>query len=82
MDERCPGQDLRYLRPDQVHEDACPSCGAQVEFFRDDRSRRCPACGTRFRNPKLDLGCLKWCPYADECVDFDPGDGEETPTSG
>ena len=69
--ERCPGQDPRYLKPSDVYEVPCPSCGARVEFFRDDRSRRCPACGTRFRNPHRDVGCAKWCPYAKECIDHD-----------
>ena len=70
MVERCPGQDLRYLKPDDVYDVACPSCGARVEFFRDDRSQKCSSCGARFRNPKIDMRCAEWCPYADECVDF------------
>ena len=72
MVERCPGQDARFLKPDEVHDEACPACGAAVEFFKDDRSRKCPGCGTRFRNPRLDIGCAAWCPYAAECVDFEP----------
>ena len=68
---RCPGQDSRYWKPGDVHEAPCPGCGRPVEFFKDDLSRKCPACGTRFRNPRRDLGCAKWCPYASECVDFE-----------
>ncbi len=68
--ERCPGRDTRYLKPDDVYDIACPACGGKVEFFKDDRFRKCLSCGTRFKNPKIDLGCAKWCPYADECVDF------------
>jgi hypothetical protein len=67
--ERCPGQDPRYLKPEDVYEVACPSCGAKVEFFKDDWSQKCGKCGTRFRNPKHDEGCAKWCPYSDECID-------------
>ena len=70
MVERCPGQDMRFLKPDDVYDVECPSCGGRVEFFKDDRSRKCPACGTRFRNPKIDLGCAEWCPYASECIDY------------
>ena len=77
--ERCPGQDLRYLRPDDVYEVACPSCGARVEFIRDDRSRKCPSCGARFRNPGFDMRCAGWCPHAKECLDFSPGDGPAGP---
>ena len=76
--ERCPGQDLRYLKPSDVYDVTCPACGAKVEFFKDDRSQKCAECGTRFRNPKRDLGCAKWCPHADECIDFI--ENEDTPT--
>ena len=69
MDTRCPGQDLRSLRPDDVFEERCPACGAAVEFFKTDRSRRCAACGVRFRNPRFDAGCVAWCAVAAECID-------------
>lgn len=72
MVERCPGQDLRYFRPEDVREVRCPACGRSVEFFKDDRSRKCPSCGARFKNPSLDIGCAKWCPYAKECLDYRP----------
>ena len=79
MSERCPGQDLRHLKPEDVYEATCPACGSRVEFFRDDRSRKCPGCGARFRNPRLDLRCAEWCRFASECIDYAPGDdGEET----
>ena len=79
MRERCPGQDTRYMRPEDVHETPCPTCGGKVEFFRDDLSRKCPDCGTRFRNPKLDLRCAKWCPFAKECIDYAPDDESAGP---
>ena len=79
MIERCPGQDLRYLKPDDVYEAACPACGGKVEFFKDDRSRKCPSCGARFRNRRIDLGCAKWCPYASECLDYGPEDEDDDP---
>ena len=75
MAEKCPGQDLRYLKAEDVYEVTCPSCGAKVEFFKNDKSQKCGACGTRFRNPRLDMGCAKWCPHAAECIDF-AGDGQ------
>ncbi len=70
MEIRCPGQDSRYLKPEDVRDHPCPGCGAPVEFFKTDRSRKCPACGVRFRNPGIDLGCAKWCRYAKECIDY------------
>ena len=59
---------LHCLRtsPD-IFDAACPHCGAPVEFFKDDRKRKCPSCENPLVNPKLDLGCLEWCQHADKC---------------
>jgi endogenous inhibitor of DNA gyrase (YacG/DUF329 family) len=65
---RCPGQDTINFTPDDVYEVPCPECGKLVEFFKDDPTRRCPSCGNRFPNPKLDLGCAAWCPAAGDCA--------------
>ena len=64
----CPGQDKRFWKPDDIHEAPCPHCGAKVEFWKDDRERRCKACGRIVANPKFDLGCAKWCKHAESCV--------------
>jgi hypothetical protein len=64
----CPGQDTRFWKPDDIFEIVCPSCGAKVEFFKDDANRRCPGCGRGFPNPKLNEGCAKWCKFADKCL--------------
>ena len=74
---KCPGQDARSFDPEGVRERPCPRCGRTVEFFPDDRSRKCPACGARFRNPDVDLGCAEWCRYAKECLDFAPSEAGE-----
>lgn len=65
---KCPGQDSRYWKPEDVFNVPCPVCGEEVEFFKDDLKRTCPNCGYRFENPRLNLGCLEWCPHADECL--------------
>ena len=65
---RCPGQDPRYWLPRDVTEAPCPHCGRAVEFMKDDVSRRCPGCGTRFGDPEKDLGCIQWCKYAAQCL--------------
>ena len=67
---KCPGQDSRFWKIDDIRRVPCPKCGAKIEFFKDDRSRKCQECGTRFKNPCLDLGCAKWCPHAKECIDY------------
>jgi anaerobic ribonucleoside-triphosphate reductase len=64
---KCPGQDRRYWTPDDIYLAECPLCETTVEFFKDDITRTCPNCGWRFKNPRLRLGCLQWCPYSDKC---------------
>ncbi len=65
---RCPGQDSRYWKGDVVFEIRCPHCGTQMEFFRDEPTRTCRSCRNKVQNPKLDLGCAKWCKFASECL--------------
>lgn len=65
---RCPGQDMRYWKPEDIFDVACFSCGANIEFWKDEPFRICKGCGKEVRNPRIDLGCAKWCKYADECL--------------
>lgn len=74
--QKCPGQDNRFWKADDVRLVPCPQCGTQVEFFKDDRSRACPECHARFKNPHLDLACAEWCPFASACLDFEFGEPE------
>ncbi|MEJ2070056.1 MAG: hypothetical protein P8X58_06550 [Syntrophobacterales bacterium] len=65
---KCPGQDTRHWKPDDIFNIECPKCGTEIEFFKDDTRRRCAWCGHLFYNPKIELGCAEWCQYADKCV--------------
>lgn len=65
---KCPGQDSRYWKPGAIFEVACPECGHQVEFFKDETTRRCSECGHRFVNPALDFGCAAYCKFAEQCI--------------
>ncbi len=65
---KCPGQDMRYWKPGAIFEAKCPECGAAVEFFKDDTTRRCKKCGHKFLNPKMDFGCASYCQYAEQCL--------------
>ena len=65
---KCPGQDSRYWQPGAIFEAKCPECGADVEFFKDDTSRKCKKCGYRFLNPGMDFGCASYCKYAEQCI--------------
>ena len=42
---KCPGQDTRYWKPEDIFSAQCPKCGAEIEFFKDDTTRKCPHCG-------------------------------------
>jgi hypothetical protein len=77
----CPGQDTRYWRPDDIFNVPCASCGASIEFFKDDAARRCPKCGTRVRNPRLSMGCAQWCSHAKECLGYDPSESGRSGTA-
>jgi hypothetical protein len=65
---KCPGQDTLYWKPGAIFDAKCPQCGAGVEFFKDDTTRKCPACGHRFLNPKMDFGCASYCQFAQQCI--------------
>ena len=65
---RCPGQDSRYWKPGAAYDVPCPHCGSQVEFFKDESTRRCKKCGNKIINPKMDFGCASYCKYAEQCI--------------
>ena len=65
---KCPGQDTRHWKPDDIFMVECPKCSAEIEFFKDDTRRRCAWCGHLFYNPKIELGCAEWCQFAEKCV--------------
>lgn len=71
---KCPGQDSQYWNASAIFEAACPKCGTPVEFYKDDASRRCAACGHRFVNPKKDFGCAAYCQFAEQCLGTLPED--------
>jgi len=64
---KCPGRDMARRKPQDLFDVSCPFCGARVEFFKDDASRRCPACGRAFSTPRLEPGCAEWCRHAELC---------------
>ena len=65
---RCPGQDQRYWKPEDIFEVKCTGCGRNLEFFKDEPRLKCRNCGQVVMNPKIDLGCADWCQYAEQCL--------------
>ena len=65
---KCPGQDTQYWKPGAIFEVKCPECGHDVEFFKDDTTRKCGKCGHRFVNPQMDFGCAAYCQFAEQCL--------------
>jgi len=68
MSPRCPGQDQRYWKPEDIFDVGCPYCGLEIEFWKDEPSHTCPGCEREVRNPRIDLGCAKWCAHGDQCL--------------
>ena len=67
-DVHCPGQDQRYWKPEDIFQVACPLCGEEIEFWKDEPVRICSGCKREVRNPRLDLACAKWCKESDKCL--------------
>ncbi|MFQ5590593.1 MAG: hypothetical protein ACE5HE_05480 [Phycisphaerae bacterium] len=81
---RCPGDDMRFWKPEDISFVPCPFCADEVEFWKDEPTRICPSCSKEVHNPKLDPGCAKWCKYAAECRERpkeEPPDGPIVPGS-
>ena len=68
---KCPGQDSRFWKPEDVFEIQCLKCGRTIEFFKDDVKRKC-RCGEEIVNPRLDFGCAQWCEYGEQCIGVIP----------
>lgn len=59
---------MRYWRPEDICTVACPHCGVEIEFWKDEPVRQCSGCRKEVRNPKLDSGCADWCRQASKCL--------------
>ncbi len=64
MTARCPGQDARNIRPEEL---ICRVCGYKVEIFSDELKVKCPKCGNLACKDRLP-SCIDWCNFARECV--------------
>ena len=74
--KKCPGQDLSRKKLEEVVCNLpCPKCGADVEFFFDDKIRICPQCSNKVAKSDIqllkDFGCADWCEAAEKCIGKD-----------
>lgn len=76
---RCPGQDTRFWKPEDIFTINCQHCGNEMEFFKDEPFLNCRKCGNEVKNPRIDLGCAKWCKFADQCLGRTPGNDSASP---
>jgi hypothetical protein len=65
---RCPGQDMRYWTAKDIFDVSCPYCDNSIEFWKDEPFRLCRICQKEVRNPRIDLGCAKWCKFGSQCL--------------
>jgi hypothetical protein len=69
---------MRFWTPDDIYEVRCPHCGNDIEFFKDEPALTCRSCRNEVRNPRIDLGCARWCRSAGECLGGVPGKTDST----
>ncbi len=69
---KCPGQDMRNWKHEDIFYLLCPNCKTEIEFWKDEPTRTCPHCERTVRNPRIDIGCAEWCQYAKDCVGILP----------
>jgi len=60
--------DPANFKPEDIFTAACPRCGTDVEFWKDDVRLACPGCKTMLYNPRLGNTCLAWCKQAARCI--------------
>ncbi len=65
---RCPGQDQRFWKTEDIFEVNCTQCGEPVEFFKDEPKLKCSNCGCFVVNSKIDIGCADWCKHSEQCT--------------
>jgi hypothetical protein len=63
----CPGQDMRFWKPEDIYNVDCPFCQTAIEFWKDEPMRICPECKNPVPNPKIDSGCQDWCNSKGDC---------------
>ncbi len=71
----CPGQDMHYWKPEDIFDVRCPHCSNTIEFWKDEPTRVCSSCKNEIHNPRINLGCAKWCAFGNQCLGHPPPEG-------
>lgn len=58
---KCTGNNWQEWTAESLHEQACPDCGHEIEFFMDEITRNCPKCGRTVKSNRTFFGCGRWC---------------------
>ncbi len=53
---KCTGSDTIPSSPGAISEIPCPKCGYEIEFFNDDKRRKCRKCSEIVVNPNTEQG--------------------------
>jgi len=64
MINKCPGQDDRNVKPENI---TCAQCGYVTEIFSDEIKVKCPKCRNLICRQRLP-SCVDWCKAARECI--------------
>ena len=64
---KCPGQDMRNWKPEDIFYVQCSHCYTEIEFWKDEPARTCSGCKKRILNPRINMGCKEWCTYGKDC---------------
>jgi hypothetical protein len=59
---------MRYWTAKDIFDVSCPYCDNFIEFWKDEPFRLCRVCQKEVRNPRIDLGCAKWCKFGSQCL--------------
>jgi hypothetical protein len=66
--KKCAAMNSGFWQPKDIKEHPCSSCGAAIEFWKDDVKVKCDKCGSENFNPSLSNLCLSWCKSAAKCL--------------
>ena len=65
---KCPGQDTAEVGPRGRLRRGLQEVRQPAGVLQGRVKRRCKGCGSTVFNERMDIGCLAWCPSAEQCA--------------